>query len=106
MVNTRTNEALSPADLQLRNELSDGLAFVRARETVKALGAVTFEELIAEQIFFLDDNEAGDRSDSEFAPSTQMPHGYLQEVEGIENRLLGSEGAIARARDLLNASDQ
>lgn len=96
---TRRRERLSEAELQVRKDLADGLSFVRSRETTKSLGAVTFEEVIAEQIFFLDDSEAGEESDAMYSPFARPPRGYLQELNDLEARLLGSDGTIQRVRE-------
>lgn len=85
---------LSSKELDLRKTLSDALAFIRGQETLRVLGSVTLVDLIDEQIVFLDDTEG----ESEY-------QGQLQRLEGLEDRLLGANGAIESARDFLPDSD-
>ena len=65
---TQANEA------QLRQRLANAYTLARSLSTMEGLGAMSMEEVISEQIVFLDGSETGDL-------------GRLQEIEEIERDL-------------------
>jgi hypothetical protein len=94
-----------PIPREVRRALSEAYSFVRSREVTETVAAITMEELIVEQILFLDsDQEAqgntAESSDKRLVGSWGL--GYLQRLESLEERLLDSDtGAIAQLKDTL-----
>ncbi len=100
-----------PIPREVRRALSDGYSFVRGRETAEALSAVTMEELIVEQLLFLDsDQEAqGNTAQSQNTRTVgSWGVGVLQKLDSLEERLLDPDtGAIAAVRGVLrDAAEQ
>ena len=77
----------------IRVSLAGAFALVRSMETAKALNGYTLEDLLVEQIFFLDSSQAGDGAELDTS-STIRAHrqGRLQRLEALERTLFGEDG--------------
>lgn len=94
MADTPKNEVeAQKKGAELRRGLGDAFALVRSMETAKALAAYTLEDLITEQIFFLDSSQQGDGADlSESSTIRTQTIGRLQRIERLEISLFGEDG--------------
>lgn len=89
------------ASIEVRRALGGAFALVRSMSTATALAGYTLEDLITEQIFFLDASQQGEGADLD-PTSTIRSHatGRLQRLESLEAALFGDDGAFRRAREI------
>jgi hypothetical protein len=85
--------AAESASTNIRVGLGKAFALVRSMETSKALNGYTLEDLLAEQIFFLDSSQTGNGAELDES-STIRAHrpGRLQRIEALEKTLFGEDG--------------
>jgi hypothetical protein len=86
--------AAEAASTNIRVSLGKAYALVRSLETATALNGYTLEDLLVEQIFFLDSSQTGDGAELD-STSTIRAHrpGRLQRIENLEKTLFGEDGA-------------
>lgn len=88
-------------DVDTLRALADAYTFVRSRTITEAVAAITLEDLIVEQILFLDSEQDVQEDTSQVRLIGAHGVGLLQRLEDLERRMLDEEhGAVAKIKNM------